>query len=180
MLFRSVVAVCTGAAEVGPRALGHRSLLASPADSRSRRYISESIKRREWYRPVAPVVLEDLAEDLFPGATRTTLTDSMLCNVVVNPEWRDRIPGVVHVDGTARVQVVRKDAPEQHLLRALLREVWESHQLPCLINTSFNGPGEPIVHTVEQARETAQRLGVDVLVIDDRMESFVPFEVRRW
>jgi len=175
-----VVAVCTGAAEVGPRALGHRSLLASPADSRSRRYISESIKRREWYRPVAPAVLEDLAEDLFPGATRTTLTDFMLCNVVVNPAWRDRIPAVVHVDGTARVQVVRKDAPEQHLLRALLREVWESHQLPCLINTSFNGPGEPIVHTVEQARETAQRLGVDVLVIDDRMESFVPFEVRRW
>ena len=68
----------------------------------------------------------------------------------------------------------------EQLLRALLQEVWESHQLPCLINTSFNAPGEPIVHTVEQARETAQRLGVDVLVLDERMESFVPSEVRRW
>jgi carbamoyltransferase len=78
------------------------------------------------------------------------------------------------------VQVVRKDAPEQDLLRTLLNEVWEAHQLPCLINTSFNGPGEPIVHTAEQAKETAQRLGVDVLVLDDRMESYVPLEVRRW
>lgn len=175
-----VVAVSTDAAEVGPRALGHRSLLASPADVRSRTYVSETIKRREWYRPVAPVVLEDLAENLFPGATGTPLTDYMLCNVMVHPDWRDRIPAVVHVDGTARVQVLRKDAPDQDLLRALLREVWETHQLPCLINTSFNGPGEPIVHSAEQAKETAQRLGMDVLVLDDRMESYVPFETRRW
>lgn len=175
-----VVAVCTGTAEVGPRALGHRSLLASPADVRSRTYLSETIKRREWYRPVAPVVLEDLAEDLFPGATGTTLTDFMLCNVVVHPDWRDRIPAVVHVDGTARVQVVRKDATEQNLLRALLHEVWEAYQLPCLINTSFNGPGEPIVHTAGQAIEMAQRLGADVLVIDDRMESYAPIETSRW
>lgn len=175
-----VVALSTDAAEVGPRALGHRSLLASPADVRSRTYVSETIKRREWYRPVAPVVLEDLAEDLFPGATGTPLTDYMLCNVMVHPDWRDRIPAVVHVDGTARVQVLRKDAPDQDLLRALLREVWETHQLPCLINTSFNGLGEPIVHSAEQAKETAQRLGVDALVLDDRMESYVPFETRRW
>ncbi len=152
-----VVAISTGAAEVGPRALGHRSLLASPADVRSRTYVSETIKRREWYRPVAPVVLEDLAENLFPGATGTPLTDYMLCNVMVHPDWRDRIPAV-----------------------ALLREVWETHQLPCLINTSFNGLGEPIVHSAEQSEETAQRLGVDVLVLDDRMESYVPFETRRW
>ncbi len=175
-----MVAVCTGAAEVGPRALGHRSLLASPANIRSRRYVSETIKHREWYRPVAPVVLEELAEDLFPAATRTTLTDFMLCNVFVHSDWHDRIPAVVHVDGTARVQVVRKDAPEQQILRALLWEVWEAHRLPCLINTSFNGPGEPIVHSAEQAEETAQRLGVDVLVLNDRMESYVPFETRRW
>jgi carbamoyltransferase len=175
-----VVAVCTDTAEVGPRALGHRSLLASPADVRSRTYLSETIKRREWYRPVAPVVLEELADELFPGATGTTLTDFMLCNVFVHPDWRDRIPAVVHVDGTARVQVVRKDAPEQDLLQALLHEVWESHQLPCLINTSFNGPGEPIVHTASQAIETAQRLGVDVLVIDDLMETYTPFETSRW
>jgi carbamoyltransferase len=154
-------------------------LLASPVDVRSRTYVSETIKRREWYRPVAPVVLEDLAEELFPGATGTTLTDYMLCNVIVNPDWRDRIPAVVHVDGTARVQVVRNDASEQDLLRSLLHEVWETHRLPCLINTSFNGPGEPIIHTAEQAIMTARRLGVDVLVIGDRMESYTPIETKR-
>lgn len=104
----------------------------------------------------------------------------MLSNVFVHPDWRDRIPAVVHVDGTARVQVMRKDTQEQELMRALLKEVWETHQLPCLINTSFNGPGEPIVHSAKQSEETAQHLGVDVLVLDDRMESYVPFETRRW
>jgi carbamoyltransferase len=174
-----VVAVCVGAAEAGPRALGHRSLLASPSDMRVRTHVSETLKRRGWYRPVAPIVLEELAEELFPGATTTRLTDFMLCNMLVNPNWRDRIPGVIHVDGSARVQVIRKDAPEQDFLRALLWEVWKTHKLPCLINTSFNGPDEPIVHTADHAKEAARRLGVDVLVIDDHMEEYVPCEMRR-
>lgn len=174
-----VVALFTGAAEAGPRALGHRSILASPSHIGIRRYVSETIKAREWYRPVAPVILEELAEEVFPGATQTTLTNFMLCSLKVNPEWSQRIPGVVHVDGTARVQVVRDDDPTQTTLRSLLWEVWHSHQLPCLINTSFNGPGEPIVHTATHAKEAAQRLGVDVLVLEDYMESYVPRQLKR-
>lgn len=174
-----VVALHIGAAEAGPRALGHRSILATPAHIRIRRYVSQTIKDREWYRPVAPVILEELAEEIFPGATQTRLTDFMLCNIKVNPDWRHRIPGVLHVDDTARVQVVRKDDPEQETLRALLWEVWHSHQLPCLINTSFNGPGEPIIHAAADAKEAAQRLGVDVLVLDGYMESYVPPLLKR-
>lgn len=174
-----VVGVCIGAAEVGPRALGHRSLLASPAELRFREHVSEHVKRRAWFRPVAPIVLEELAEEVFPGATHTSLTDYMLSNIFVNPSWHNRIPGVVHVDGTARVQVIRHDAAEQDFMRDLLREVWRDHQLPCLINTSFNGPGEPIIHTPAQAQQAAERLGIDALVIDDRMETYVPRELRR-
>ena len=174
-----VVAFYVGAAEVGPRALGHRSLLASPADLRVRVHVSEHVKHRAWFRPVAPIVLEELAEDLFPGSTGTTITDYMLCNATVSPAWRERVPGIVHVDGSARVQIIRKEALEQETLRALLWEVWQSHQLPCLINTSFNGPGEPIVQTTEQAKQAAQRLGVDVLVINDRMMAYAPYELTR-
>lgn len=174
-----VVAVCTGAAEVGPRALGHRSLLTSPVELRFREHVSEQVKRRAWFRPIAPVILEELAEEVFPGSTRTSLTDFMLCNAKVAPAWRERIPAVVHVDGTARVQVVRRDAPDQDFLRALLWEVWNNYRIPCLVNTSFNGPNEPIVQSPEQARVSANKLGVDVLVIDDCMESYVAPELHR-
>jgi len=125
-------------------------------------------------------VLEDCAEELFPGSTRTHLTDFMLCNILVDPVWRDRIPGVTHVDGTARVQVIRNDAPEQDTVRAILQEVKAKHGLPCLINTSFNGPDEPIAHTSQQARDGARRLGVDALILEDRMETYVPFDFRRF
>jgi carbamoyltransferase len=174
-----VVGLCVGAAEVGPRALGHRSLLAAPDTVERRRHVSETVKGREWYRPVAPVVLEERADEVFPGATATPLTRYMLCSLPVAPQWRERIPGVVHVDGSARAQVVRRDDPEQRLLVAILDEVWRRHGLPCLINTSFNGPGEPIVQTAGEALAAAARLGVDALVLEDRMEAWAPRELVR-
>lgn len=174
-----VIAVYIGAAEVGPRALGHRSLLASPMHVRHKEYVSEEVKGRAWFRPVAPIVLDTLADELFPGATHTQLTDYMLCNVPVSSVWRDRIPGVVHVDGTARVQVIRENAPEQEIIRALLWELYQTHRIPCLINTSFNGPGEPIVHTPQQAIAAARRLNVDALVIDGCMEDYSPPDLKR-
>lgn len=175
-----VVAVYTGAGEAGPRALGHRTLLASPVSTELRCYVSETIKRRQWYRPLAPIVLEEYAEDLFPGSTQTDLTDFMLSNVMVNPARRSQIPGVVHVDGTARVQVVRDRAPDLDTIRAILRAVRTTHGLPCLINTSFNGPDEPIIHTFQQAQEAARRLKIDALILDGRMEAYAPLDLMRW
>ena len=174
-----VVATCTGPAETGPRALGHRSLLAAPTSAALGRHVSETLKRREWYRPVAPMVLDMLAEELFPGATSTRLSETMLTNVPVAPAWRERIPAVVHVDGTARVQVVREGDPELGLVAAVLRRCWEEHGVPCLVNTSFNGPGQPIVHSPDDAVRTARDLGVEALVVDDRMEAWVPMDWRR-
>lgn len=174
-----VVALCAGAAEVGPRALGHRSLLAAPDSIARRSHISETVKHREWYRPVAPVALFDLAEQMFPGSTTTPLSSFMLSNFPVAEGWRERIPGVVHVDGTARAQVVRRNDPEQTKLIALLEAVNQRYGLPCLINTSFNGPGEPIVQTSAEAIASAERLGVDVLILEDRMMCFSPAELTR-
>jgi carbamoyltransferase len=156
-----------GAAEVGPRALGHRSLLCSPASLESRRRVSEEIKRREWYRPVAPVILRELADDVFPGSGSSPLSRFMLEAFPVSNVWRDRVPAASHIDGTARAQVVD---PSDGLseLGALLEACWERHGLPCLVNTSFNGPGEPIVHSKVDALECGRRLGIDGVVIDDR------------
>lgn len=174
-----VVALCVGAGEVGPRALGHRSLLAAPDSVARRCHVSETVKGREWYRPVAPVALAEHAEALFPGSTRTPLADYMLGNFEVAPAWRERVPAVVHVDGTARAQVVRRDDAEQRVLVELLDAVWSRHRLPCLINTSFNGPGEPIVQSADEACAAARRLGVDVLVLGERMEPYSPRSLAR-
>lgn len=174
-----VVGLCVGAAEVGPRALGHRSLLASPTSVERRVHMSETVKQREWYRPLAPVVAEELAEQLFPGSASSGLARFMLGAFPVAQEWRARVPAIVHADGTARVQVVRRRDPDHAQLLELLGILWSEYGIPCLVNTSFNGPGEPIVQTADDALATAQRLGIDALVLGDRMMTWSPVEHER-
>jgi carbamoyltransferase len=164
-----VVGLCTGAAEAGPRALGHRSLLASPCRIEIRDRVSRTMKRREWYRPVAPIILRADAEGVFQGAVASPLARFMLGSYRVRPEMRDRVPGVVHADGTARVQVVDESDPDLQLVAALLAALRDQYGIPCLINTSFNRPGEPIVHTQDQALEAAWEMGVDALVLDNEL-----------
>ncbi|MDB4929962.1 MAG: hypothetical protein JWM10_2446 [Myxococcaceae bacterium] len=162
-----VLGVCVGDAEVGPRALGHRSILARPDRVEIRVRVSEEIKRREWYRPVAPVMLDEVAAlALPPEATRSNLAPYMLGAWRLRPEWRARFAGVVHADGTIRAQVVRSDDPEQAFLAAVLRRLWQRHGVAGLINTSFNGPGEPMLNRPEDALASARRLGLDGVVMD--------------
>lgn len=162
-----IVAVAQGAGECGPRALGHRAILARPTMENKVR-VSERIKRREPYRPVAPVVLRKEANRLFEGSPdRCPLARFMLRSFRAKASCFELAPGVVHVDGTARVQVVDERDRDLGLLRAVLEQLADVHGVPCLILTSFNGPGEPMVHTRSDAVSTAQRLGVDALVVDN-------------
>jgi carbamoyltransferase len=155
----AVIGWFQGRMEFGPRALGARSILASPVGAEMQARLNE-IKDREDFRPVAPVVLEEDAGEWFEGAT---VAPFMLFVYDVVPDKVDRIPAVRHVDGTARVQTIRRD--QQPLYYDLLRAFKDQTGVPVLINTSFNTRGEPIVCTPRDAIESFWTSPLDALVI---------------
>jgi carbamoyltransferase len=158
-----IVGWMDGACEFGPRALGHRSLLAAPCPAAIRERLNRDIKRREEFRPFAPVVPLEWADRFFelpPGGAR--LARYMSGVFPVRPEWRSQLAAVTHVDGTARVQVVeRQMAPRLH---TLLEAYGRQTGVPVLLNTSFNVAGEPIVTHALEGYLTFRRCGIDVLV----------------
>ncbi len=159
-----VVGWMDGAAELGPRALGHRSILAAPHDARTRDRLNLRIKRREEFRPYAPAVPAELADRYFelpPGGVRVGRFMSGV--FPVRPEWRARLGAVTHVDGTARVQTVDPTmAPRFH---ALLHAYGSRSGIPILLNTSFNLAGEPIVNRAVEGYSTFRRCDMDRLVV---------------
>jgi carbamoyltransferase len=161
-----VVAWFQGRAEFGPRALGHRSLLAHPGHAGNTERLNE-VKGREQFRPVAPMVLADRAARLFDGPLPSPY---MLFTHRVRDEWRDRIPAVVHVDGTARVQTV--DPATEPLVAELLTRFEAATGLPVVVNTSLNTAGRPMVDTPAEALELFGSAPVDLLAIG-------PFTVSR-
>lgn len=161
-----IVGWMEGASELGPRALGHRSLLAAPHDPQLRDRLNREIKYREEFRPFAPVVpIEDAATyfDLPEGGAR--LGRFMSGVFPVRPEHRHHLGAVTHVDGTARVQTVeRAMAPRLH---ALLKAYGAKTGVPVLLNTSFNLAGEPIVNRAVEGYSTFRRCGIDMLVAEN-------------
>jgi carbamoyltransferase len=148
-----------GRMEFGPRALGSRSILASPIHAEMQARLNE-IKDREDFRPVAPVVLEEEAGEWFVGAG---VSPFMLFIHDVRPEKADRIPAVRHTDGTARIQTVNR---AQHpLYYDLIKAFAARTGVPVLVNTSFNTRGEPIVCTPRDAVESFWTSPLDALVI---------------
>jgi carbamoyltransferase len=158
-----VIGVFNGASEIGPRALGGRSILADPRRIDLKERINRRIKRREPFRPLAPLVLAAAFDDYFQPAGAAN--PFMLVVAEVKPEGRKIAPGVVHVDGTARVQVV--DADGDPFLWELLNAFGAITGLPMLLNTSFNGPGEPIVESPRDALEGFLSLGLDGLWLEN-------------
>ncbi|CAL8480699.1 carbamoyltransferase [Caballeronia sp. S22] len=148
-----------GRTEFGPRALGARSILASPVDASMQARLNE-IKDREDFRPVAPVVMEEHAGDWFVDAR---VAPFMLFVFDVRPEMKSRIPAVTHIDGTARVQTVNRS---QHPLYYDLLAAFKARTgVPVLVNTSFNTRGEPMVNTPRDALESFWTSPLDALVI---------------
>jgi carbamoyltransferase len=162
-----VVAWFQGRSEFGPRALGHRSLLADARDADNLRRLND-VKGREQFRPVAPMVLLDRAGDIFEGGPLPS--PYMLFTHRVRPGWAERIPAVVHVDGTARVQTV--DRNDEPLVARLLEAVERRTGVPVVVNTSLNTAGRPMVDDPRDALECFGSAPVDALAIG-------PFLVRR-
>jgi carbamoyltransferase len=155
-----VVAWFDGRSELGPRALGQRSLFAHPGRVENLERLND-VKGREQFRPVAPMVLAERAETIFGGGPLPS--PFMLFVHEVHQEWRDRIPAVVHVDGTARVQTVSEDVLPR--VAALLRAFEARTGLPVLVNTSLNTAGRPMVDTPREALELFGSAPVDALVL---------------
>jgi carbamoyltransferase len=159
-----VVAWFQGRSEFGPRALGHRSLLADPRRSDNLEKLND-IKGREQFRPVAPMVLAERAAEIFDGGPIPS--PFMLFTHRVRPGWPERIPAVVHVDGSARIQTVDRD--EEPLVARML-EAFESRTgVPVVVNTSLNTAGRPMVDDPRDALECFGSAPVDLLA----MGSFV-------
>jgi len=161
-----IVGWMQGCAELGPRALGNRSILAAPHEAAMRDTLNRSIKYREEFRPFAPAVPIEHAERFFELPEGGARLGRFMSGVFpVRPEWRERLAAVTHVDGTARVQTVeRAMAPRFH---ALLEAYGARTNLPILLNTSFNLAGEPIVNRAAEGYSTFRRSGVDVLVAEN-------------
>jgi carbamoyltransferase len=158
-----VVGWMDGASEFGPRALGHRSLLAAPHTIAMRDRLNRDIKHREEFRPFAPVVTAEAADQYFElPAGGARLARFMSGVFPVRPEWRTKLAAVTHVDGSARVQVLERTmAPRLH---ALLEAYGRRSGIPVLLNTSFNVAGEPIVNAALEGYSTFRRCGIDALV----------------
>jgi carbamoyltransferase len=152
--------------EFGPRALGNRSLIADPRKPEMKDILNSRVKHRQPFRPFAPIVLYERAREIFEGEEDSPF---MLIAKNVRPEWRDKIPAIVHVDGTARVQTVREDT--NPMLYRLLKEFDALTGVPVLINTSFNVKGEPIVETPHDAVVCFMTTGADHLVLHDTLIS---------
>jgi carbamoyltransferase len=154
-----IVAWHQGRSEWGPRALGHRSLLADPRNPDNLERLND-IKGREQFRPVAPMVLEPRAASIFDGPLPSPY---MLFTHRVRPGWIDRIPAAVHVDGTARIQTV--DPSTEPLLARMLAAFERSSEVPVVINTSLNTAGRPMVDDPRDALECFGSAPIEYLAI---------------
>jgi carbamoyltransferase len=163
-----VIALYQGAAETGPRALGHRSILANPCDARARELLNERVKYREAIRPLAPMATLEAAKEYFELLEGASDADYNAYNYMVltaqsKPRARENIPAVIHADGTGRIQIVRPE--DDPLTYAYLKALGRRIGVEISVNTSFNVAG-PIAQTPRQAIDTLRRSrGLDVVLL---------------
>src|SRR5581483_5047882 len=163
-----VIAIYQGAAETGPRALGHRSILANPCDAAARELLNERVKYREAIRPLAPMATLEAAQEYFElldGASDAIYNayNYMVLTARAKPHAKAKIPAVIHADGTGRIQIVR--AEDDPLTYAYLKALGRHIGVEVSVNTSFNVAG-PIAQTPQQAIDTLRRSkGLDVVLL---------------
>jgi carbamoyltransferase len=157
-----VVGWFQGRSEFGPRALGHRSLLADPRSAKTTERLNAEIKHREPFRPYAPITLLSGADRYFDLPAPSPF---MLLAGSVREAWRSKLPAVTHVDGTARVQTV--DPAQAPKLAQALTAFEAETGVGVLLNTSFNRAGEPIVERPEHALDMLRHTGLDALAMED-------------
>ena len=165
LLQKKVIGICNGSGEIGPRALGNRSIISLANSKELARYVSMQCKRREWYRPIAPIMLEKNAKMFTTEYIIHPLSKYMLLEFNVLPEKRIDIEGAVHINGTARIHTLfqRDENPFMH---DLLEYLDIKHDVKALINTSFNVKGQPMVHTIDDAMLAAKQMELDGVVLN--------------
>jgi carbamoyltransferase len=158
----AIVAWFMGKSEIGPRALGHRSILADARNFHMRELINFVIKKREWFRPFAPMVLEEECNKWFDfeGASPYMLYTAQV-------KQPNLIPSVTHIDNTARMQTINANTNPE--IYKLIKEFEKITGVPIIINTSLNGPGEPILESEEDAMNFFNNVPVDAIVINGRL-----------
>jgi carbamoyltransferase len=161
-----VVGWSQGRFEWGPRALGNRSILADPRRAEMKEIVNRKVKFREPFRPFAPVVLEERAGEYFdlPQPDRHYPARYMLLVAPIPADKHDIIPAVVHVNGSGRLQTIRREWNPRYY--RVVEKFGEATGVPLLLNTSFNLRGEPIVNTPEDALNSFANSGIDLLVMD--------------
>jgi carbamoyltransferase len=151
-----------GRAEFGPRALGNRSILADPRRPGIKDRINGRVKFREEFRPFAPAILHEHGPEYFEHYQEAPYMERTLR---FRPEVIDRVPGVVHVNKTGRLQTVRREWNER--FHDLVQEFHALTGVPVVLNTSFNVMGKPIIHTVEDALAVLHTTGLDAVALED-------------
>ena len=162
ILENKILATCRGRAEMGPRSLGNRSILADPRNPQMKNILNEKIKHRESFRPFAPSILEEHISEYFDIDVPSPYM--LLVTKVKCPE---KIPAVTHVDGTGRLQSVSKNV--NSLYYELINEFYKLTDVPVIINTSMNVMGEPIVNTPEQAYDMLAKTDMDYIFLKNFM-----------
>jgi len=161
LLEQKIVAIFNGRSELGPRALGCRSILFDPRNENAKEIINK-VKNREWYQPFACTIMLEHVHDYFD---MKTLKESPWMSFALNCKQKaiDEVSGIVHVDNTCRVQTLTK---EQNIIYYELLEEWyRQTKCPLLLNTSFNLKGEAIVETLDDAIDTVNRSDIDILYV---------------
>jgi carbamoyltransferase len=156
-----------GGSELGPRALGQRSILCDPRRSDAKETLNRRVKMREAFRPFAPAVLLEEAANWFEFGDTTLESPFMLRVCEVKRERRAEVPAVVHVDGTGRLQTLTRE--NNGRFYELVKEFYEKTGVPILLNTSFNRMGQPIIETPADAIACLLNTGLDCCVFEDRI-----------
>jgi carbamoyltransferase len=151
-----------GFSEIGPRALGNRSIICDPSFKNSKDALNSRVKFREWFRPFAPVCREEDQDVYFAAVTASPF---MSFSPSVRDEFRTRLPGIVHEDGSARLQTISRQS--HPFIHEVLTEMKLQGGLPVLLNTSFNIKGQPILTTVRDAVEVLLTTDLDFLVVEN-------------
>lgn len=163
-----IIGICNGSAEIGPRALGNRSLIALPNNKALAQHLSMNVKKREWYRPVAPIMLLELAKKIAIQKPKN-LSKFMLMDFHIKEEFQKDLAGVIHINGTSRIQTIASEKDNPFMYKLLKR--LEKDGILALINTSFNIQGKPIVHTKEDALLAFKTMPLDGLVLNGKFIS---------
>lgn len=155
-----VIATCIGSSEMGLRALGNRSILAAPFKNELKVRVSEVIKGREGFRPIAPIAIESCIDKYF-----ITTGDTCLMTIIamVRREWKESLKAITHVDGSSRLQSLKRE--NNSVVYDVLYEFGKITRFPILINTSFNLKNEPIVETPKEAVDTIINSDIDGMIL---------------